>query len=451
MKLIGLKADGFRLLKAVEIKFNSDGTTVILGDNEQGKTSVLDVIEYLFRGKTTINEEIIQHGKDKMTAEIDLDDYVVKRIKTLKTDRLEIINKEGFKFAQKPQAFLDQLINDLTFDPFPFLNKTGDQKLRFMMDFLSLDTGKIDEEIKSLEMDRLICGREGKALGEVAKVEETQPIDINALISQKEQIEKENDEVVKKARIERDAKVTKAHEFNAVQRQRSHDIASMKADIENKESNLAVLYQELEELKQHIITTKATKDALIEKQKNLPVPKPEKETNLPLPLIDLMATEPLKLQIQKAEETNLQAFEYQEYLKKKKALEEKRSEYSTFTDKLTELKTSKKDILQKADTGVSGLEVREDGLYYDGIYSENWSDSQGIRLSAALCLSMNPKLRAVFIDRGESFGQKRFTELKKWAKENDMQAIITKVVDEKPQDIPEGTYYIQAGEIQKEK
>jgi len=108
---------------------------------------------------------------------------------------------------------------------------------------------------------------------------------------------------------------------------------------------------------------------------------------------------------------------------------------------------SKKTLLQKANTGVSGLEIRYDGLYYNNIYSENWSDSQGIKIACDLCISMRPKLKAIFIDRGESFGKKRFYELKNWAKKNDIQVIITKVIDSEPKKMPENTYYISEGII----
>jgi hypothetical protein len=159
----------------------------------------------------------------------------------------------------------------------------------------------------------------------------------------------------------------------------------------------------------------------------------------------LINTQEISLQIQKAEETNIKAMEYLSYLSKKKAIEEKRKEYERYSDKIKCLRTNKKALLRKTDTGVQGLEIREDGLYFDGIYSENWSDSQGIKIACDLCISMNPKLRSVFIDRGESFGCKRFAELETWAKNNDIQVIITKVINSKPENMPANTYYISEG------
>ena len=447
MKIIGLKANGVRKLSGVELKFNQNGITTIIGDNEQGKTSVLDTIEYLFRGKTMVNDDIIQHGQEKMSAEIDLDEYTVKRIKTKKADRLEIVNKEGFKLADKPQTFLDRLINDLTFDPFPFLNKTGDQKLKFMMNFLKLNTLDLDEQIKQTETDRLVCGREGKNLGEAVEVEKVEPLAIQILINKKTRADKENDCLVEKAREERDTKVQEAHKFNEKQKYASRDLKDIAKEIQTKENFISDMCRELETIKQEIMEAETERKDLLKKQKSLPEPKQEKNTDISVEQPVLINTESLSLDIQKAEETNLKAMGYQAYLSKKKVIEAKRKEYEDYTDKLKNLRSDKVVMLQKTDTGVQGLEIKEDGLYFNDIYSENWSDAQGIKIACDLCISMNPKLRAVFVDRGESFGHKRFTELETWAKVNNIQVIITKVVDSEPESMPADTFYILEGKV----
>jgi len=437
MKIIGLKADGFRKLSAIELQFNQSGITTICGDNCQGKTSVLDTIEYLFRGKTTVNDDIIQHGRDKMAAEIDLGEYTVKRIKTKKTDRLEIVNKEGFKLADKPQAFLDRLINDLTFNPFPFLNKTGEQKLKFMMDFLVLDTVEIDGQIKQTETDRLVCGREGKNIGEAIEVEKIETVSIQELLNNKSKIDKRNDEAIKEARDARDKKVQEAHDFNKKQKRFEYDLENVTRDIQSKESDLDVFRNELEQLKKDIAKTEKERRDLLEKQKTLPTSEKEKNTDIPVDEPVLIDTGLISLQIQEAETTNLKATAYQDYLIKKKAIQEKRDEYETLTNNIQDLRDKKKLKLQNADTGVQGLEIKENGIYFDDIYSENWSDAQGIKIACDLCIAMNPKLRAVFVDRAESIGKKQFKSLEIWAKANDIQCILAKVVDEKPESIYE--------------
>jgi len=448
MKIIGLKVKDFRKLSAVELKFNQDGITTISGDNQAGKTSVLDSIEYLFKGRTVINEDIIQHGKEKMDAEIDLGKYTVKRIKTKKTDRLEITNKEGFRLSEKPQAFLDKLVNDLTFNPFPFLNKTGDQKLKFMMDFLKLDTEAIDQSLKQLEIDRLVCGKEGKNLGTVAEVEAVESVNIRKLIQAKEEIDRKNDAAIDKARIERDKKVKDAHKFNNEQRIKQEKILSCSKELAENDKHIKGLYKQLDDIKNKINSAEEKTRTLAERQRALPEPEQQISTDIHVEPPVLASTEAIMLQIKEAEQTIKKASEYQEFLNKKRLYEDKRAEYQRFTEKITSLRNKKLEMLRSAETRVEGLEIREDGLYFNGIYSENWSDSEGIEISCALCMAMKPELKALFVDRGESFGKKRFSQLEAWAKKAGIQIILTKVVDEEPAS-KENTYYIIDGAVQK--
>jgi hypothetical protein len=52
----------------------------------------------------------------------------------------------------------------------------------------------------------------------------------------------------------------------------------------------------------------------------------------------------------------------------------------------------------------------------------------------------------VFIDRGESFDRDGLNMLDSWAKENNIQAIIT-IVDDIPEELETGTFYIEDGTL----
>jgi len=80
------------------------------------------------------------------------------------------------------------------------------------------------------------------------------------------------------------------------------------------------------------------------------------------------------------------------------------------------------------------------------IHSENWSDAQGIDVAVQLCIAQNPELRAVLIDKGESFDKKRLAALQEWAEKNDLQAFVT-IVDETPESLEDGVFYIEEGTI----
>jgi len=117
-----------------------------------------------------------------------------------------------------------------------------------------------------------------------------------------------------------------------------------------------------------------------------------------------------------------------------------------FTGKIEDLRNEKIRILTETDTKVNGLSIKEDGVYHNGIFSENWSDAQGLLISSQLCVAMQPSLKAIFIDKGESFDKKKLEALSRWAVDNGIQAFIT-IVDEYKGTIEDGVFYIIEGEI----
>ena len=413
MKIIGLKVDGFRKLSAIEMTFADKGFTFIKGDNEQGKTSILDVIEWLFVGKKKLNQDIIQHGKEKAVGEIDLDEYTIKRITTKNSDRIEIKNKEGFQMTSKPQEFLDKLVNDLTFNPFPFINKTGIQKLEFMQNFLNIDTSGIDSKIIDYEAERTLCGREGKNLGEVQECEKVEPVSTAELFDKLDVVIEFNE---KQKNIEK--RIERLLESRSV-----HTKA-----IENYET-------EIREIKAKIKQEDEQIQNIDDKRRSEPKPKP------------LKSTASIDKEIQSVDEVNEKARKYVNYLSKKKEVEAKRSEYTNLSEKIRLKRNEKKEIYQKTNIGVEGLEIREDGVYFNNIYSENWSDSQKIKISLELCQLLKPELNAVFIDRGESLGIKVKKEIREWLADNNIQCVITVIADDIPKNIPSNVYYIEEGKI----
>ena len=118
MKIIALEAENVKHLRVVNI--NPDGSLVVIGgDNAQGKTCVLDAIEYALNGASSIPVKPIRHGQTKARVVLDLGDIVVTRTFTAKGTNLIVKNKDGAIFPS-PQAMLDKLVGELSFDPLEF-------------------------------------------------------------------------------------------------------------------------------------------------------------------------------------------------------------------------------------------------------------------------------------------------------------------------------------------
>lgn len=399
LKIIGLKIDGIRKLNAIEMAVGEKGLVQIKGKNKQGKTSVLDAIEILISGNKHITEDMLTHGKDRAEIIGDLGKFTVKRVLTKNTSRLEITTKEGFAVSHKPQQFLDELINELTFNPRPFLDKSSKEKLQFLMRVADIDVTSIDVKIQQAENDRLYAGRACKEHGKPIEVEECYKVDMSESIA-----------------------------FNAEQSKKQQDIS-------NKQSQVASLHTEVNSLAEQLKDLQAKLD---EKKEVFEIRKNELE-KLPKPeqLIDLSDQQ----------KVNEKAIAYERYLQDKAKHDALEKKHIDAKEKVEKLRQNKVDKLKEAKLPLDGLEIREDAVYYNGIHSDNWSDSEADRISFELCLAMNPKLRAVFIDRGETYDKESLEELKKRAIENDIQVFITRVDDEVPDEKDENVFYIVEGEL----
>ena len=438
MKIIGIKIDGLRKLTAVEIEFADKGLIQFRGKNKQGKTTILDSFEILLRGNKCVENDMITHGKMKAEIIGTVGDYEIKRVITAKSNRIEVKHKDDGVVA-RPQEFLDTLINELTFNPRPFLNKTYEQKLQFMMDFLKIDFTAVDGKIKDAEEERLVIGRIIKRYGELKPVEKVERVVIGELISKRDNIIFYNDKETHEYERLKDSATKDAEEFNEYQ-------GKLKSNIEITKDRLA----ELDEKKKEIETELEEVLAAISDTKNLldtsPLPEPEKSLDVDVEEPELKSHADIDIEISFADERNIQAEAYEIYSTKKKEKAEEEAKYEDYTTKLDKLRNVKKMIFRNAKIPIVGLTIRESGVYYNSIHSENWAESEALKISCKLCIAMKPKLQALFLDFGESFDSDSIEELKNWAEDNDIQFFLTTVCDSKGIS-EESVFYIEDGSV----
>ena len=400
MKIISLQIENLRKIKFFESEFTKSGLIQIRGKNAQGKTTILDAFEMLLKGKKSIPSDVVSHGKDKAKIVGHVGEYIIERVIGDK-NKLKITNKDGLSLANKPQAFLDTLINELTFDPKPFLQKTPDQKLHFLMDLLELDFEKVDSEIKELEQERLFVGRQLKQFGKIEVVEKVEYVDVVDLVSEKDRLEKINREVVQLQ--------TNKESFEQDLKKMKDELIDLRERIAHRENQLKTVSAQLSDKK----------------------------------IIDISD---IQEKINTSKAINLQADLYIENTKKIKKKKGVELSYQSFTNDIEKLRSSKKQKLKETKMPVDGLEIREDGVYYNNIHCDNWSDAEALKISFELCISMKPKLNAVFIDKGESYDNEGLLNLRSWAIENDLQVFIT-IVDSGEIGEVKNAIYIEDGSM----
>lgn len=472
MKIIGLKVDGVRKLTAVQMEFKDNGLVPIKGKNKNGKTTILDSIQLAIRGNKVSNPELIQTGKEKAEIELQLSDYTIKRtlFNNGKTPKLEVKNtKTGLIKKGEVQNFLNTLINEVSFNPFPFKNKTAVEKLKFFMDLcrekleakskelLGYGFAGIDTELANLEQERLLIGREIRNFGDLdmAAPEKFKRVDITGLLQKKSDIEARNKAKQIQFDIEKDKEIAEIVEFNRLEKAKDDAIVGIQKQIDYKtilinalETDIAALEEQLEEKRKKLLQEENILENLEEQINKLPSglePKPVQAT-IEAPVYEV--TGGIEAEIQSTIVSNQKAETYEGWLKKKETKAAKEQQYEEYNEKVKALRDKKLEVLRSIDTGVKGLEIREEGIYYNDVYSENWSDSESLTISAEVCIAQMPELRCVFLDRGESFDEDMLAALHNWAVENDV-LILTTIVETVPEveDMEIGVFYIEEGKV----
>ncbi len=162
MKILKLTSNNVLRLDAVEIE-PCGNTIVIGGKNGAGKTSVLDSILLALGGRQAKHAIPLKKGSKKGKVEIDLGDYSVIRTFTQNGGSLSVTSKDGAKYPS-PQAMLDKITGQLTFDPLAWCAMDSRKQLETLKEMVGLDFTKQDEKRKLLFDERTNINREGKEL-----------------------------------------------------------------------------------------------------------------------------------------------------------------------------------------------------------------------------------------------------------------------------------------------
>lgn len=401
MKVISLTTTNYKRAKHVEIKPDPDGNLVIVaGKNGQGKSSVLDSIAAALGGansKTT--PKPIRDGEDRAEIVLETEDLTVTRVFTPSGSRLTLTSKDGAKYP-KAQAKLDELVGNLSMDPLAFTLLDDKKQLAQLLDLVDLpfDPEQLEAERKQVFDERTAVNRRVKEFesalaqfGELPADLPTAEVSVSGLLSEYHE----------------------ARNKNEVLQRSQQFVESLQADIEQLEEQLAKAKNDLAE-------------ALASVDPNA---KP----------IDLTA---IQAQIDGAEETNRLVRKAQERGALAFQYEAAKGQANQLTAKLDQIAKTKADGLAAAEFPVAGLGFTDDGVTYQGVPFKQASSAEQIRVSMAMAIALNPKLKVIRIQDGSLLDTDSLALIEETAQEHGYQIWLEVVGD----DI-EDAYTIIDGEV----
>lgn len=446
LTVLGLTAENVRALKAVVIHPPRVGVVTIKGRNGAGKSSAIGCIEMALCGRSAQPEKPIRHGQKGASITLDLGDalgskYLVKEAITEKGTYLEVQAKGGFKVA-KPQGFLDDLVGaGIGFDPEKFSRLKPAEQVQMLLDVLKLpeDPRLIDQQRKVLYEQRTVINRGLKqAEGHLASLPEVpegtpqEEVSIEALVEEfnRRQI------VIRQNQLVRDKAMQATKD-------REDTVVSCLRDLQGVEAHVAKLKAELEEAQQDLESLRPICTEMVETSRRTEGGARERALSLTDPDLSDIQCQMSGIQI-----TNRHVATLKQRRDAEKVVAQVRKESETISETIEALDQKKATLLSQAQFPLETLGIEEDGkggyrIMYGGVPLEDCSSSERMRISMALALSLNPKVRVLLVREGSMLDEESRGAIETWAVEHQCQIWLELATTSK-----EGNgFLIEAGEL----
>lgn len=392
--ITALEAENVKRIKAVALTPAPTGLTLVGGNNNQGKTSVLDALAWAlggdrFRPNAAQRDGAVAPAHLKVT----LSNGVVVERKG-KNSTLTVTDPTGRRSGQQ---LLNAFIEPLALDLPRFMEASDKEKADILLRIIGISTELHvrDLEIKSLYDKRTFTGQLAQQKKHFAEEliyypeAPEEPVSASDLIHQQQEILARNGENQRKRNqlvqltdlLERQKKVVADLEFQlSTEKQR---LTTMQADVKIAQTSAENLQDE--------------------------------------------STAELEASIRSIEETNQKV---RANLEKARA-EDEAAQYASDYDKLTEAITQKRAdrmaLLNGADLPLPELSVEDGALTYKGKHWRDMSGSDQLRVAAAIVRRLNPDCGFVLLDKLEQMDMTTLTEFGRWLEAEHLQAIATRV------------------------
>lgn len=158
MKINKLEIENVKRIKAVKVEPKANGLTVIGGNNNQGKTSVLDSIAWALGGERYKPSQATREGSViPPTLHIVMNNGLVVERKG-KNSALKVIDPNGQKAGQQ---LLNEFVEQLALDLPKFMEASGAEKAKILLQIIGVgpQLTQLEQQEKELYQERLYIGR----------------------------------------------------------------------------------------------------------------------------------------------------------------------------------------------------------------------------------------------------------------------------------------------------
>lgn len=394
MKINKLEIENVKRVKAVKAEFTPNGLTVIGGNNNQGKTSILDAIAWALGGNKYKPSQAQRQGSvtPPHLHVVMNNGLIVER--SGKNSTLKVIDPNGKKGGQQ---LLNDFVEELAINLPKFMKSTPKEKANTLLQIIG-----VGPKLQELEMKEGELYNERRTIGQIAdqkkKFAEEQtyyPDAPHELVPVNELIKQQQDILAQKGENQRKRDNLKSleeqHTFQA------RKVSQLMEELEKEQAKLAELTEDVNVAKKSVLELKDE------------------------------STEELERNLAEIDETNRKV---RANLDKDKAEEDANQyidKYQELTRDIEAVRKEKADLLNSADLPLPELSVDNGELIYKGQKWDNMSGSDQLKVSTAIVRKLKPDCGFILLDKLEQMDMKTLEEFNQWLEQEQLQGIATRV------------------------
>lgn len=401
IKINKLEIENVKRIKAIKIEPTANGLTIVGGNNNQGKTSVLDSIAWALGGEKYHPSQAQREGSMiPPTLHLVLSNGLVVERKG-KNSSLKVTDPNGNKGGQQ---LLNEFVEQLALDLPKFMEASGREKAQTLLKIIGVgdQLAALEKQEKELYNRRLAIGQIADQKKKFADEQTYYPEAPKELISPSELIKQQQEILARNGENQR-------------KRDRLNEITMNKHRV----------FDDIERLDEQIKTLKKQKEQLTEEYNQ--ALRDEETARKTVSEIQDESTAELEESISNIEEINRKVRANMDKNKAEDDALDYKNQYAQLTEEINKTRKEKADLLNAADLPLPELSVKDGELIYKGQQWDNMSGSDRLKVSTAIVRKLNPKCGFVLLDKLEQMDLQTLNEFGVWLEKEGLQAIATRV------------------------
>lgn len=399
--ITALEAENVKRIKAVAFAPSPTGLTLVGGNNNQGKTSVLDALAWAlggerFRPTAAQRDGAVAPAHLKVT----LSNGVIVERKG-KNASLTVTDPTGRRSGQQ---LLNAFVEPLALDLPRFMDASDKEKADILLRIIGIgaELHTRDLEIKGLYDKRTFTGQLAAQKKHFAEEMISYPEAPDEPVSASELIRQQQDILARNGENQR-----------------------LRAQYAELEQQVQQCVDELKRTRERIATLQQLADELDAKHTKL---FNQRETaRKTVSQLQDESTAELEASIRDIEETNRKVRANLEKSRAEDEAAQYASEYDRLTESIQQKRADRMALLNGADLPLPGLSVEDGVLTYKGKHWRDMSGSDQLRVAAAIVRRLNPDCGFVLLDKLEQMDMTTLQEFSAWLEAEGLQAIATRV------------------------